>query len=96
MGRLGEMDDKRKKDYFEFLINEYDNGNTKIQGKHPEDVKIAIDTFFRAGKILVDNPESGNIPTEYVDKLLGTLAQYPEYHELVVQLALIVSNGEGE
>ena len=96
MGRLGDMDDKRKKDYFEFLINEYDKGNTKIQGEHPEDVKIAIDTFFKAGKILVDNPESGNIPTEYVDKLLGTLAQYPEYHELVVQLALIVSNGEGE
>jgi hypothetical protein len=96
MGRLGEMDDKRKKDYFEFLINEYDNGNTKIQGKHPEDVKIAIDTFFKAGKILVDNPDIGNIPTEYIDKLLGTLAQYPEYHELVLQLALIVSNGEGE
>jgi len=96
MGRLGDMDDKRKKDYFEFLINEYDKGNTKIQGEHPEDVKIAIDTFFKAGKILVDNPESGNIPTEYVDKLLGTLAQYPEYHELVLQLALIVSNGEGE
>jgi len=90
------MDDKRKKDYFEFLINEYDRGDARIQGEHPEDVKIAIDTFFRAGKILVDNPESGNIPTEYVDKLISTLAQYPEYHELVLQLALIVSNGEGE
>ena len=90
------MDDKRKKDYFEFLINEYDKGNSKIQGQHPEDVKIAIDTFFRAGKILVDNPESGNIPSEYVDKLLSALAKYPQYHELVVQLALIVSNGEGE
>tara|TARA_R110000824_G_scaffold296671_2_gene484948 strand:- start:2621 stop:2893 length:273 start_codon:yes stop_codon:yes gene_type:complete len=90
------MDEKRKKDYFEFLINEYDNGNTKIRGKHPKDVKIAIDTFFKAGKILVDNPESGNIPPEYVDKLLSTLAQYPEYHELVLQLALIINNGEGE
>jgi len=90
------MDDKRKKDYFEFLINEYDRGDARIQGEHPEDVKIAIDTFFRAGKILVDNPESGNIPTEYVDKLISTLAQYPEYHELVLELALIVSNGEGE
>jgi len=90
------MDDKRKKDYFEFLINEYDRGDARIQGEHPEDVKIAIDTFFKAGKILVDNPDIGNIPTEYVDKLLGTLAQYPEYHELVLQLALIVSNGEGE
>ena len=90
------MDDKRKKDYFEFLINEYDNGNASIRGEHPEDVKIAIDTFFRAGKILVDNPESGNIPGEYVDKLLSTLAQYPQYHKLVMDLVLIVSNGEGE
>ena len=90
------MDDKRKKDYFEFLINEYDKGNSKIQGQHPEDVKIAIDTFFRAGKILVDNPESGNIPSEYVDKLLSALAQYPQYHPLLLDLIHIIQDGEGE
>ena len=96
MGRLGEMDDKRKKDYFEFLINEYAEGNAKIQGKHPEEVKIAIDTFFKAGKILVDNPESGNIPGEYVEKLLKVLTKYPEYQRLALELADIVTNGEGE
>ena len=96
MGRLGEMDDKRKKDYFEFLINEYDNGNTKIQGKHPEDVKIAIDTFFKAGKMLVDNPDIGNMPGEYVENLLKVLTKYPEYQKLAYELIGIVNNGEGE
>ena len=57
--------DKKKK-YFEFLINEYDEGRAKIRGDHPQEIKVAVDTFFKAGKILVDNPESGNIPSEYV------------------------------
>lgn len=90
------MDDKRKKDYFEFLINEYDKGNASIRGEHPKEVKIAIDTFFKAGKILVDNPESGNMPGEYVENLLKVLAKYPQYQKLAYELIGIVNNGEGE
>ena len=36
------------------------------------------------------------IPTEYVDKLLSTLAQYPQYHKLVVDLMGIISSGKNE
>ena len=96
MVRLNDMNEKRKKDYFEFLINEYDNGNAKIQGKHPKDVKIAIDTFFKAGKMLVDNPDIGNMPGEYVENLLKVLTKYPDYQQLALELISIVSNGEGE
>ena len=87
--------DKKKK-YFEFLINEYDEGRAKIRGDHPQEIKIAVDTLFKAGKILVDNPESGNIPSEYVDKLLSALAQYPQYHPLLLDLIHIIQDGEGE
>ena len=88
------MNDKQKKDYFEYLINSYDEGTASIKGDHPEEVKVAIDSFFKAGKILVDHPEIGTIPSEYVDKLLGSLAQYPQYHSLVLDLVTILQQGE--
>ena len=88
------MNEKEQKEYFEFLINQYDKGNAKITGSHPKEVQIAVDSFFKAGKILVDHPEIGTIPTEYVDKLLGTLAQYPQYHKLVMDLVMIINQGE--
>jgi len=90
------MNDKQKKDYFEYLINSYDDGTATIKGEHPKEVQIAVDSFFKASKILVDHPEIENIPTEYVDKLLGTLAQYPQYHKLVVDLLGIIGNGKNE
>jgi len=90
------MNKKMKKEYFEFLINEYDKGNAKIRGEHPEDIKVAVDTFFKAGKVLVDNPEIDNIPQEYVHKLLEALAQHPQYHALLIDLVGIIQDGEGD
>lgn len=90
------MNKKRKKEYFEFLINEYDKGNAKIRGNHPKEVKIAVDTFFKAGKILVDNPDIGTMPQEYVHKLLEALAQHPQYHALLIDLVGIIQDGEGD
>lgn len=85
-------DDKVK--YFEFLVNSYDKGIARIQGDHPEEVRVAIDSFFKAAKILVDHPEIETIPTEYVNKLLSSLAQYPQYHRLVTDLLVIIQQGE--
>jgi len=90
------MNEKKQKEYFEFLINEYDKGNAKITGSHPKEVQIAVDSFFKAGKILVDHPEIEKIPSEYIDKLLSTLAQYPQYHSLVVDLLGIIGDGKNE
>ena len=84
-----------KKEYFEFLINEYDEGRAHIKGNHPDDIKTAVDTFFKAGKILVDNPEIESIPPEYVNKLLSSLAQHPQYHALLMDLIHIIQDGEG-
>jgi len=88
------MTDKKKKDYFEFLIREYDEGRARIRGEHPEDVKIAVDTFFKASKILVDNPEVETIPDEYVDKLLSALGQHPQYYSLLMDLLGIIKDEE--
>jgi len=88
------MNKEDKVKYFEYLVNSYDKGVAKIRGDHPEEVKIAIDSFFKAAKILVDHPEIGTIPSEYVNKLLGSLAQYPQYHKLVLDLVEIIQQGE--
>ena len=88
------MNKEEKVKYFEYLVNSYDKGVARVRGDHPEEVKIAIDSFFKAAKILVDHPEIGTIPSEYVNKLLGSLAQYPQYHRLVMDLVMIINQGE--
>ena len=88
------MNEKQKKEYFEFLINEYDEGRARIRGNHPKEVQVAIDTFFKAGKILVDNPEIDKIPDEYVTNLLKSLSNYPQYHQLVHELIDILNQKE--
>ena len=85
-----------KKEYYDNLINDYVEGKARIKGEHPEEIMKAIDSFFHAGKMLVDHPEIGHIPTEYVEKLLSSLAQYPEYHTLLIELLHIIGEGEGK
>ena len=81
---------KFNRKHFEFLINRYSEGKTKIQGEHPEDVRIAIDTFFKAGKMIVDHPEIEMIPVEYITSLISTLSKYPRYTILVKELMTIL------
>ncbi len=88
------MEKKITKEYYETLINDYVDGKAKIVGNHPEDVHKAIDSFFYAGKMLVDHPEIGHIPAEYVEKLISTLAQHPQYHPLLLDLIEILNNSD--
>ena len=87
---------KHTKKYYDNLITQYVEGKAKIKGEHPEEVLKAVDSFFHAGKMLVDHPEIGNIPSEYVENLISALAQYPEYHLLVIELISILNDGRGE
>ena len=87
---------KHTKEYYDNLITQYVEGKAKIKGEHPEEVLKAVDSFFHAGKMLVDHPEIGHIPAEYVEKLISTLAQHPEYHPLVADLISIINDGGGE
>jgi len=80
-----------KREYYESLINDYVDGKASIKGDHPEEVTKAIDSFFHAGKMLVDHPEIESIPPEYVNKLLASLAQYPQYYDLLMDLIKILN-----
>ena len=55
---------KITKEYFDELTNDYIDVKTIIKGEHTEEVRTAIDSFFHAGKMLVDHPEVGVIPPE--------------------------------
>ena len=63
------------KDHYKDVINDYIAGKTKIEGEHPQDVLVAMDTFFHVGKMLMDNPELDSVPPEYLKNLLKNLKQ---------------------
>ena len=82
-------------EYYKEVINDYIDGKAKIKGEHPEEVMTAIDTFFHAGKMLMDNPEIQTVPPEYVNNLLKTLNKYPQYRELLIDLLDILKRHGG-
>jgi predicted nucleotidyltransferase len=84
--------EKITKQYYESLINDYVDGKAKIKGDHPEEIVKAIDSFFHAGKILVDHPEVKHIPSEYIENLLKAFANHPQYYDLLYDLIGIVKD----
>ena len=74
------------RDRYKEVINDYVDGKVKLRGEHPKDVMEAIDSFFMAGKMMVDYPEMDTVPGEYIDKLIKTMAKHPQYHGLVMDL----------
>ena len=82
------------RDRYKEVINDYVDGKVKLRGEHPKDVMEAIDSFFMAGKMMVDYPEMDTVPGEYVDKLLKTMVKYPQYHELIQDLIQILKRHE--
>ena len=87
------MDEDQIKKHNE-VINDYVNGKVKLKGEHPPEVKEAIDSFFMAGKMMVDYPEITTVPGEYIDKLIKTMAKHPQYHSLVMDLIGILKRHE--
>ena len=84
------MDRDRHKE----VIESYINGDIKIKGEHPPEVRKAIDSFFHAGKMMIDYPEMTTVPGEYIDKLIKTMAKHPQYHSLVMDLIGILKRHE--
>ena len=83
-----------REEYFKQVINDVVDGKKKIRGDHPKDVKEAIDAFFHAGKMLLDTPEIDTIPVEYIQNLIKTMANYPAYQGLALDLLHILKRNE--
>ena len=82
-------------EHYKEVINDYIAGRATIKGEHPQEVLVAIDTFFHAGKMLMDNPEIQTVPPEYVNNLLKTLNKYPQYQDLLMDLLAILKKHGG-
>ena len=82
-------------EHYKEVINDYIDGKAKIQGEHPKEVLVAIDTFFHVGKMLMDNPEIETVPPEYLNNLLRALNKYPQYRELLIDLLAILKKHGG-
>ena len=78
-------------EYYKEVINDYIEGRASIKGDHPEEVMVALDTFFHAGKMLMDNPEISHVPNEYVNNLLRALNKHPQYEDLLKDLLDILN-----
>ena len=67
----------------------------KIKDETPEDIKVAIETFFKATKMIKEGYVD-KMPGEYVTNLVDVLNKYPEYKILSRELVTIVMRGIGE
>ena len=67
----------------------------KSKDEKPEDIKVAIETFFKATKMIKEGYVD-KMPGEYVTNLVEVLNKYPEYKNLSRELVTIVMRGIGE
>jgi len=67
----------------------------QIKEDTPEDIKVAIQTFFEATKMIKEGYVE-RMPGEYVANLIDVLSKYPEYKELARELGTIVIQGIGD
>jgi hypothetical protein len=64
----------------------------EIREDTPEDIKVVIETFFEATKMIKEGYVE-KMPGEYVANLIEVLDRYPEYKGLSRELATMVING---
>ena len=75
------MDRKRIKE----VMDRVQKGNYKLRPGFPKDVQVATEAFFKATKMMMDE-ELEYVPSEYLFNLLKTLAKYPEYNKITLDL----------
>ena len=64
----------------------------EIREDTPEDLKVAIETFFEATKMIKEGYVE-KMPGEYVANLIEVMSRYPEYEKISRELGTIVVKG---
>ena len=64
----------------------------EIREDTPEDIKVAIQAFFEAPKMIKEGYVE-KMPGEYVANLIEVLDRYPEWKKLSRELTTMVING---
>ena len=82
------MDKKIKR-----VMDRVAKGDYKVQEHFPKEVKTAVEAFFKATEMMI-NEELDYIPSEYFGNLLKTLAKYPKYNKITLDLIKSAKKGE--
>jgi len=82
------MDKKIKR-----VMDRVAKGDYKVQEHFPQEVKTAVEAFFKATEMMI-NEELDYIPSEYFGNLLKTLSKYPEYNKITLDLLKSAKKGE--
>ena len=64
----------------------------EIREDTPEDIKVAIETFFEATRMIKEGYVE-KMPGEYVANLIEVLDRYPEWKKLARELTRMVMTG---
>ena len=60
-------------------------GDFEVKEHFPKEVRIAVESFLEASKMMVDE-KLDHLPGEYLVNLLETLQKYPEYNNITMDL----------
>ena len=82
------MDEKTKR-----VMDRVSKGDYKVQPHFPEEVRVAVESFFKATEMML-NEELDHVPSEYLGNLLKALAKYPEYNKITLDLIKSMKEGE--
>ena len=60
-------------------------GDFKVKKHFPVEVRVAVESFLAASKMMVDE-KLDYVPGDYLVNLLKTLEKYPEYNNITMDL----------
>ena len=60
-------------------------GDLKVQEHFPKEIRIAVESFLEASRMMVDE-KLEFLPGEYLANLLEVLQKYPEYNNITMDL----------
>ena len=69
----------------ERVMKRLKSGDFRVHEHFPEEVKVAVQSFLSASKMMVEE-KLDYVPSEYLVKLLKVLEKYPEYNNITMDL----------
>ena len=69
----------------ERVMRRLKSGDFRVQEHFPKEVKVAVQSFLQASKMMVDE-KLDYLPSDFLIKLLKVLEKYPEYNNITMDL----------
>ena len=94
MSKTGQWVYSMQEDAWEMTREEFEKLNSlktlRVREGTPEDLTKAIQSFITQA-IIIAEYDLDSMPTEYTENLLRTMAKYPEYNKMTLDLIEIIN-----